>query len=299
MSQLREYIESHPGETQRLVGVDYEQLKLLITQAERRKQEKQQAANQKKTLLIKAGGGRQPKLEWSDQILLTLVYLHHLPTFQMLGVQFGVSESAANYIFHSWVNILRDLLPASLVEQVKKKENEWLWVEEVLSQVKLVVDSYEQPRERPGEYKEQKKFYSGKQKRHTFKNQIIVMPSGQEIVDIIVGQPGKNSDINLWREQQLKLSERQKYQGDKAYVGEDRIETPQKKPRGQNLTMEQQESNRQKAQKRVVVEHLIRLIKTFRVAAERFRLNPSRYEPVILTVCGLIRWRIGAIVLSN
>jgi hypothetical protein len=38
----------------------------------------------------------------------------------MLVVQFGVSESAANYIFHYWLGILRDLLPASLVEQLKK-----------------------------------------------------------------------------------------------------------------------------------------------------------------------------------
>jgi hypothetical protein len=31
---------------------------------------------------------------------MTLVYLHHLPTFQILGVQFGIGESTANYIFH-------------------------------------------------------------------------------------------------------------------------------------------------------------------------------------------------------
>jgi hypothetical protein len=48
------------------------------------------------------------------------VYLHHLPTFQILGVQFGIAESTANYIFHRWVKILRELLPASLLPQVKK-----------------------------------------------------------------------------------------------------------------------------------------------------------------------------------
>ncbi|MFB2967445.1 transposase family protein [Aerosakkonema sp. BLCC-F183] len=121
MSQLREYIEKHPSETQRLVGVDYEQLIELSGLAERLHKQKQLAAEQRKTRIIKAGGGRQPKLNLSDQVLLTLVYLHHLPTFQMLGVQFGVSESAANYIFHYWLGILRELLPASLVEQVKKK----------------------------------------------------------------------------------------------------------------------------------------------------------------------------------
>ena len=194
MSQLREYIDRHQSESQRLVGLNYEQLIKLINQAEKLNEQKQQVAEQKKARLIKAGGGRQPKLSVSDQILLTLVYLHHLPTFQMLGVQFGISESAANYIFHRWLGILRELLPASLVEQVKKKDFEWGWVEEILSNVELIVDSYEQPRERPREYQEQKKYYSGKQKRHTFKNQLIVMPTGEEIVDVVVGKPGATSD---------------------------------------------------------------------------------------------------------
>ncbi|MBD0311336.1 MAG: transposase family protein [Microcoleus sp. T3-bin5] len=121
MSKLRDYIQKHPSEAQRLVGLDYAQLMELISQAERLHNQKKLADEQKKTRIIKAGGGRQPKLSLSDQILLTLVYLHHLPTFQMLGVQFGVSESAANYMFHYWLGILRNLLPASLVEQVKKK----------------------------------------------------------------------------------------------------------------------------------------------------------------------------------
>jgi hypothetical protein len=94
----------------------------LIGQAERLHNQKKLADEQKKTRIIKAGGGRPAKLSLSDQVLLTLVYLHHLPTFQMLGVQFGVSESAANYLFDSWLKILRNLLPASLVEQVKKRE---------------------------------------------------------------------------------------------------------------------------------------------------------------------------------
>jgi hypothetical protein len=38
----------------------------------------------------------------------------------MLGLQLGVSESAANYIFHQESNFFRELLPASLLEQVQK-----------------------------------------------------------------------------------------------------------------------------------------------------------------------------------
>ena len=299
MSQLREYIEKHPLETKRLVGLDYEQLVELMGQAEKLHKEKQRVVALQKTRIIKAGGGRQPKLSVSDQILLTLVYLHHLPTFQMLGVQFGVSESAANYIFHYWLLILRELLPASLVEQVKKNESEWSWVEEILSSFELIVDSCEQTRERPTEYQEQKRYYSGKKKKHTFKNQLIVMPTGKEIVDVVVGKPGATSDIKIWRERRTELSDNQKFQGDKAYVGEPAIDTPHKKTRNKGITIEQKQENQRNAKKRVVVEHLIRLVKIFRIATERFRLKSSIYERVILAVCGLIRWRIGAIVLNS
>lgn len=87
-----------------------------------------------------------------------------MPTFQLLGVQFGVSESTAHNLFHYWIKILRDLLPASLLEQAKKKTSEWEWVQEILSEWELIVDSWEQVRERPAEYQEQKKYYSGKKK---------------------------------------------------------------------------------------------------------------------------------------
>uniref|UniRef100_A0A7C3ZVC7 DDE Tnp4 domain-containing protein n=1 Tax=Planktothricoides sp. SpSt-374 TaxID=2282167 RepID=A0A7C3ZVC7_9CYAN len=72
----------------------------------------------------------------------------------------------------------------------------------------------------PTSSEEQKKFSSGKQKRHTLKNQLIVMPSGQEIVDVVAGEPGTTSDINIWRSRCAEFSKPQKFQGDKDYVGD-------------------------------------------------------------------------------
>ena len=121
MSYLLEYITSNPQETKRLIGIDEKQLQQLILQAEAHLQQKQAVEEEVKIRIIKKGGGRKPKLSVTEQILLTLVYLHHLPTFQLLGVQFGVIESTANNLFHYWIEILSELLPASLLEQVKKK----------------------------------------------------------------------------------------------------------------------------------------------------------------------------------
>ena len=69
----------------------------------------------------------------------------------------------------------------------------------------------------------------------------------------------------------MSLLTSQKFQGDKAYVGEPSINTPHKKPRQGVLTPAQKRANKSKAQKRIFVEHLIKLVKIWRVAAKRFR----------------------------
>ena len=181
----------------------------------------------------------------------------------------------------------------------KKNDSEWQWVIEILSEFELIVDSYEQPRERSTDYKEQKKYYSGKQKKHTLKNQIVVMPNGKEIVDVVVGETGARADIKIWRSRREEWNSEEKFQGDKAYVGELLIDTSHKKTRSKDITDAQKKANKQKAIKRIIVEPMIRLVNIFRVAAERFRLKSGNYEPVIMVVCELIRWRIGAIVICQ
>ena len=120
MSSILEYITNNPQETQRLVGLKLEQLQNLINQAKILHNRKQADIESNKVRIIAKGGGRKPKLTIDEQILLTLVYLRHLTTFQLLGISFGVSESTANDLCNHWFPILRELLPSSLLEQVKK-----------------------------------------------------------------------------------------------------------------------------------------------------------------------------------
>lgn len=121
MSNILSYIEENPQATQRLIGLKYEQLQQLIQNAEKLHYEKQASLESKKVRIINSGGGRKPKLSLKEQIILTLIYLRQMTTFQLLGIQFGVSESTANDTFNHWVPLLRELLPSSLIEQVKKK----------------------------------------------------------------------------------------------------------------------------------------------------------------------------------
>lgn len=299
MSDILNHIEENPKETQRLIGLEYEQLQQLIQKAERLHHEKQALLESNKVRIIASGGGRKPKLSIKEQIILTLVYLRHMMTFQLLGIQFGVSESTANDTFNYWLPNLRQLLPSSLLEQVKKNHADHEIVKELLTEYELIVDSYEQVRERPGANDEQEKYFSGKKSNHTFKSQIIILPNGSDIVDVVAGEPGPKSDITLFREYRSEFAPNQKFKGDKAYQGEDFITTPIKKPRNRSLTTEQKEQNKVFSASRIFVEHRIRSVKIFRVIQERFRLNPQKYEQVVLAICGLVRLRIRALILPG
>ncbi len=299
MSLILEYLEKHPKEAKRLIGITAEQFQQLCGHAEILVKQKQEKIETKKIRINRQGAGCKSKLSIKEQVLLTLVYLSQFPTFQYLGIQFEVSESTAHNIFHEWVITLGELLPATLLEQLKKKETDYELVQEILTQYELIVDSAEQPIERPSDYEEQKKFFSGKKKRHTRKTQFIVLPKAKDIVDLKVGDPGPKSDINQFRERQKEFRSEQKFRGDKAYIGAEQISTPHKKPKNRQLTEQQNEENQKSAQKRIYVEHVIRLVKIFRIAQERFRLRAKNYEQVIRLVCGLVRLRIEALVLSR
>lgn len=284
---------------------EYSHLQQLLQNAERLHHQKQALLESKKIRIIEKGGGRKQKLSIQEQIILTLIYLRHMTTFQLLGIQFGISESTANTTFNYWLPLLRDLLPSSLLEQVKENAADYETIQEKLTEYELIVDSYDQVRERPGDNKKQEEYYSGRKCNHTFKCQIITLPYAKDIVDVVAAEPGPKSDISLFRgayserEYRSRFHPQQKFKADLAYIGELLIETPNKKPRNGQLTIEQKEENTKLASKRIFIEHRIRSIKIFRVAQERFRLHSKKYEQVILTICGLVRLRIGTLILPT
>ena len=95
MAEILNHIEEHPQETQRLIGLDYSELQQLIQNAQRLHYKKQDLLETEKIRIIEKGGGRRPKLSIREQIILTLIYLRHMTTFQLLGIQIGVCESTA------------------------------------------------------------------------------------------------------------------------------------------------------------------------------------------------------------
>jgi hypothetical protein len=113
---------------------------------------------------------------------------------------------------------------------------------------------------------------------------------------VVSDKPGPKSDISLFNESQKGFDPKQKFHGDKAYQGGKSIKTPKKKPINKELTVEERQRNKELASERIFVEHLIRLVKVFRVVQERFRLDSRKYEKIIMTICGLVRLRIGTFI---
>ena len=141
MSSIFEHIQQNPQDAQRLIGLKYEQLQKLLGNATELHNKKPALLESKKVRIISRGGGRKAKLSVEEQIILTLTYLRHLLTFQLLGVQFGVSETTANDTFNYWFPILGELLPPSIVEQVKKNSSDYEVVKKIGSSVLSMLKS--------------------------------------------------------------------------------------------------------------------------------------------------------------
>ena len=124
-----------------------------------------------------------------------------------------------------------------------------------------------------------------------------MLTNGKDIVDIEARKLGQISEINFFRETQEKFHQEQKFTREKAYVGEPAIKTPKKKPPIQELTSKEKSQNKELASERILVEHIIRLLKIFRVAQERFRLNSDKYTQIIMTICGLVILGRGTVIL--
>ena len=72
---------------------------------------------------------------------------------------------------------------------------------------------------------------------------------------MLVKARGPQADKNLLSQQQASFSTSQRFIGDKAYIGALATITPQKKPRGGQLTQEQKEQNQQISKQRIFIEH--------------------------------------------
>lgn len=111
------------------------------------------------------------------------------------------------------------------------------------------------------------------------KTQVILDQKTLKIICLRHGK-GKTHDFRLFKDSGIKLNELIKVIADKGYQGIAKIhklsETPIKKPKGGKLTKAQKKSNRELNRLRIVVEHVNRRLKIFKILSCRYRNRHRR-----------------------
>lgn len=230
-----------------------------------------------------------------EKVLMTLIYLRHNVSHEVVGAMGGYSADTSENAFPEVVPVLRDLFPAQKWEAERKwRRSEPTWTPDEVDLV--IVDSFETPVPRPSVPERQRWIYSGKKKRHTLKTQLATDQAG-EILTISAGHRGPKADLKLYEHTPLPepLTDKPRL-GDKAYVSSAHPEltTPHKKPKGGQLTEEQVRENKHLSSRRVRVEHAIRRGKGFRILRDDYRLALGLFPMIASVVVGLIQFSRSA-----
>ncbi len=108
---------------------------------------------------------------------------------------------------------------------------------------------------------------------------------------------GPVHDFALYKRSKVEPHETLEVLADSGYQGLDKLHaksrTPRRKPRKGQLTDEQKRSNRELASRRVVVEHVIRSLKIFRILAERYRNRRQRFSLRFKLIAGLYNYGLS------
>ena len=134
--------------------------------------------------------------------------------------------------------------------------------------------------------KGQKKYYLGKKKKHTMKNQIVVDIKGK-IRSVTKCRPGKKHDKKLFDETELILPENTNLTGDLGYYGAKGIILPKKKLKGKKLTKEEKRFNKELSKRRITVEHTFGKMKIYQILSQKFRNPRCKHSLIFKNIAGL------------
>jgi hypothetical protein len=258
-----------------------------------------------------SGGGRKPDLAECDRLLLALVWLRVYPTYELLGLLFSLHKRNAQLNARDVVETLAGMgeFPFERPPADRQKLGSLGQLMGAFPQVRLVIDAKEQRVERPRGEARQRPFYSGKERCHTLKTQVAVLPDGR-IGAVSASVPGGAwHDLTRLRHSGL-LAPRdaEADEGamlDKGYIGvrNDRPELPLFLPhraaRGRPLDDEQRRDNRRIARYRIVVEHTLAQMGRYQALKQVWRSDVPRHGCAIRAVAMLVDRRVRVVPLKT
>jgi hypothetical protein len=258
------------------------------------------------------GGGPDYDLPFRDQLLLVVIWLRVYPTQEVLGFLFGVSDSTAGRLVSRLVPVLaavgKDAMRMPDPGRKYRRSLDTLLAD--LPALGVVIDSFEQPVQRPRQRTEADTWYSGKKKRHTIKSQLAVDRHSGEIVEVGPSVKGPTADITLLKDSGIleRLPRGVSGEGDLAYVGIAQLHpqglgyTPRRKPRGKDKHRERgtdkeqppedKAYNRAFATRRIVVEHTIGRVRRYASVTAPDRQQRRGHHERVAAVAGLVNRQI-------
>jgi len=264
-----------PEDFKRLCGVHHQTFTCMVRVLEEQVEQK------------KKKPGKPSKLSIEDQVLMSLEYWREYRTYFHIGQAWKVHESTVSRIVRKVENALHRAGRFKLPGKKQLLESE--------SAAELVViDATETPIQRPK--KRQKRFYSGKKKRHTLKTQLVVDPKTQAVICTTFAA-GKEHDFHLFKRSQVKLKQETKCLADRGYQGMQQLHANsrlhKKKRKGVQLSQADLQMNRDLERVRCICEHIIGRLKVFRILAEKYRNRRKRFGLRFNLIAGLYNYELG------
>lgn len=142
----------------------------------------------------------------------------------------------------------------------------------------VVIDATECPVERP--QKKQRKWYSGKKKRHKQKAQVVADKETGKIICTSF-EKGRRHDFKLFKGSKVHLHPQTEALADTGYQGLQKIHfnttMPKKRSKKNPLTKDDKIQNQDIARRRVIAENVIGSIKRFKIIADKYRNRRKRF----------------------
>ena len=296
-----ERLRAKPTIFKTFTGVSVSEFETLLSQSTplwvEREQQRLTRPNRQRAL----GGGCKPKFGLRDQVLVTLVWLRLYLTTETLGFLFGIDKATVSRYTRAMLPVLRQVGEGTLgwLEAPKRGQGKDLAeARATYPDLFAILDATEQPVQRSQDPEQQKQHYSGKQKRHTRKVQIIVNEDGV-VREVSTSVPGAMHDRELFRQSGAAdaIPKETVTGGDAGYQGiqddlpDHSVIIPFKKTKLHPLTEEQKLLNQEFSRTRISVENILAQFKNFKALAERFRHAVDRWDDVFRAVLAIVNPR--------
>jgi DDE superfamily endonuclease/Helix-turn-helix of DDE superfamily endonuclease len=229
-----------------------------------------------------------------DKLLFILNYMKTYPIQQTQAQLFGIQQSQAN----QWIHLLLPLVKQALADcgELPARKKEEMNLDEDNAGL-FVHDGTERPMNRPQDPEKQRLYYSGKQKKHTIKNDMVIdAPCKIRFLSETV--EGKKNDKRLADESGYSVPKDSVLAQDAGFQGFHlegvSILQPKKKPRGGELGYADKGRHRLISGIRVRIEHTLGSVKRYRIVKDKVRnWKPAFRDLVFEICCGLHNFRLN------